>query len=63
MSFLSRGNGRGRRGVALVVTGALMVFQALVIVMAPAASAAVTCSFSSGAITINATADEEVEVG
>jgi Ca2+-binding RTX toxin-like protein len=63
MSFLTRGNRRGRRGVALVVAGALMAFQALAIVMAPAASAAVTCSFAGGVITINVGVDEAVEVG
>ena len=40
-----------------------MAFQALAIVMAPAASAAVTCSVSSGVITINVGADEAVEIG
>jgi Ca2+-binding RTX toxin-like protein len=40
-----------------------MTFQALAIVMAPAASAAVTCSFSGGVMTINVGADESVEIG
>ena len=56
MSFLARGNKRGRRGVGILAAGALMTFQALAIVMAPAASAAVTCTFSGGVLTANADA-------
>lgn len=54
MSFLSRGSRRGRRGSALVVTGALMAFQALALVGAQVAQANVlSCSFGAGTLTVN----------
>jgi Ca2+-binding RTX toxin-like protein len=52
MSFIRKGR-RGRR-TALVATGALFAFQALALVGAQTASAAVTsCSFASGTLTVN----------
>jgi hemolysin type calcium-binding protein len=56
MSFLRRGNRRGRKATALVSVGALMTFQALALVMAPAASAAVvTCDFTGTTLALGVT--------
>ena len=52
MSFLARGDRRGRRSVALVSAGALMTFQALAAVGAPSALAISSCTFSGGALSI-----------
>lgn len=56
MSFLGKGNRRGRRLTALVAGGALAVFQALAVIGAPAASAAVACTVSSGVVAITLSA-------
>ncbi|HEX9123779.1 MAG TPA: calcium-binding protein [Actinomycetota bacterium] len=60
MSFLGRGNRRGRRLAALVAGGTLAAFQTLALIGAPAASAAVvSCSFGSGLLTVNMSGAEE----
>jgi hypothetical protein len=63
MSFLRRGNRRGRRSTALVVAGALFGFQALALIGATAASAAVvTCNFSGGNLTMTITGASTLEL-
>lgn len=63
MSFLKRGNGRGRRRVALITVGSLMALQTLALIAAPSASAAVTCTFAGGVMTVDSDADDFIEVG
>ena len=58
MSFLARGSKRGRRGAAFVVAGALMAFQALVVIGATPALALSSCTFSGGVLTVVLTAGE-----
>ena len=57
MSFLGRGNKRGRRLAALVAGGSLLAFQALAIIGAPAAFAAPTCVWSGGVWNISLDGD------
>lgn len=60
MSFLRRGNRRGRKAsVVLATVGTLLGFQALAAVPA---FAVVTCTFAGGVITVNTDADDTVEV-
>ncbi len=58
MSFI--GKGRLGRRAALVTAGALMAFQALSVVGAQTASAATTCSFGSGTLTVLLDAGDDI---
>jgi Ca2+-binding RTX toxin-like protein len=60
MSFLARGDRRGRRSVALVAAGALMTFQALAVVEAPSVFAISSCTFSGGTLSIALSRGESI---